>query len=323
MFSRNAFNAFKQGARRFSTQARAQVTSMDKRAVFALGLTGATAATYFSQRETAKCDMGSAAGGAIVGAVAGGSVGYMVSQEQVAALQEKYTKYWPRKIMILFGAPGAGKGTQATKIVDLLEIPQLSTGDMLRAAVAAGTEVGKKAQELMKAGALVSDEIVINIIKDRIQEPDCANGFILDGFPRTLQQTQALDAMLAANGECVTNVIAFSVPDSILEARVVGRWMDKKSGRSYHVDYNPPKSMKKDATGQAIPETMKDDLTGDLLYRRPDDTKEALQNRLKSYYDKTVPVLDYYGARGIVKNINANQEINLVWEDVENGCHCS
>merc|ERR1719343_1333259 len=166
--------------------------------------------------------------------------------------EEKYKKYWPRKIMMLFGPPGAGKGTQGAKIVDELNIPQLSTGDMLRAAVAEGTEVGKKAKDIMASGGLATDDIVIGIIKDRILAPDCATGFILDGFPRTVKQAEALDTMLAAKGERVSLVMALDVDASILEERICGRWLDKASGRSYHVKFAPPKSMKLDSDGKPI-----------------------------------------------------------------------
>lgn len=313
-----------------STQARQTTSHAATRTTFtfaATGLVGASAALYFSQKkEEAECqaqaDSSQVAAAAIGGAIAGGVAGYMVEKNEVEALQKKFEDYWPRKIMILFGAPGAGKGTQAPKIVDVLNIPQLSTGDMLRAAVAAGTDVGLKAKAVMAAGGLVSDEIVIGIIRDRIQEPDCKNGFILDGFPRTLAQTQALDAMLAASGETVSNVVAFSVPDSVLEERVCGRWMDKKSGRSYHVKYAPPKSMKTGPDGKPLAGSMKDDVTGDLLYQRSDDTAEALKSRLESYYGKTVPILDHYGPRGIVRSVNANQNIDDVWTEVEQGIRC-
>lgn len=287
-----------------------------------LGVTGIGAAYYLQKKEKVQCDSGSVATAAVVGGVIGGGAAYMFEKAEVDKLEQKFELYWPRKIMILFGAPGAGKGTQAPKIVELLDIPQLSTGDMLRAAVAAGTEVGLKAKAVMASGGLVSDEIVIGIIKDRILQEDCKNGFILDGFPRTLAQTQALDAMLAANGEAVTNVLAFSVPDSVLEERVCGRWMDKASGRSYHVKFAPPKAMKLDESGKPVPDTMIDDITGAKLYQRSDDTAEALKSRLNSYYDKTVPILDHYGPRGIVKSVNANQAINSVWEEVEKGIRC-
>lgn len=137
--------------------------------------------------------------------------------------EDKFATYWPRNIIVLFGPPGSGKGTVAPNMETLLKTPQLSTGDMLRAAVAAKSEVGLKAQEVMKAGGLVSDEIVVNIIKDRIQEQDCKLGFILDGFPRTLEQALALDKVLVGEGACVTKVVALTVPDEILEERICGR----------------------------------------------------------------------------------------------------
>ncbi|KAL3780782.1 hypothetical protein ACHAW5_004895 [Stephanodiscus triporus] len=231
-------------------------------------------------------------------------------------VEAKFAAYWPRNIMILFGPPGAGKGTHGPKIEELLGIPQLSTGDMLRAAVAAKTEVGLKAAAVMKAGGLVSDEIVIGIIRDRISEPDCRFGFILDGFPRTLVQAQALDKMLAEEGACVTKVVELQVPDEVLEERICGRWIHKTSGRSYHVKYAPPKSMKKDGKGNPIPESMKDDETGDALMQRPDDTASALVKRLMGYHSETVPILDHYKPNGVVAVVNANQGMDGVWEEV-------
>lgn len=251
------------------------------------------------------------------GAVVGGAVGYKLAKSKAEQTEAKYEKYWPRKIMMVFGAPGAGKGTQGTRIVDELGIPQLSTGDMLREAVASGSEIGKKADSVMKSGGFVSDEIVIGIIKDRIKEKDCNNGFILDGFPRTLEQTRALDAMLAENGEAVTLVMAFDVDYAVLEERVCGRWMDKKSGRSYHVKFAPPKSMKTDSQGKPILATMKDDISGDKLYQRHDDTAEALKARIDNYQSKTVPILDHYKPHGVVKKIDGGQDIKKVWADVQ------
>lgn len=237
-------------------------------------------------------------------------------EKAVKATEEKFGTYWPRNILILFGPPGAGKGTHGPKIEDLLGIPQLSTGDMLRAAVSQGTEVGKKAEAIMKAGGLVSDEIVIGIIRDRIQEPDCQFGFILDGFPRTLAQAKALDRMLAAEGARVTKVIELEVPDAVLEERITGRWIHKDSGRSYHVKYAPPKSMKLGADGKPLPETMKDDQTGELLMQRKDDTADALIKRLKGYHGETVPILDHYRPDGIVRAVNANQQMDKVWSEI-------
>ena len=180
--------------------------------------------------------------------------------------QEKQTA--SKKIMILFGPPGSGKGSQAPNIVKALGIPQLSTGDMLRAAVAAGTEIGKKAQGVMQSGGLVSDDLVVSIIAERIQAADCASGFILDGFPRTVEQTKMLDEMLAKDGESVTYVVALQVPDEVLTERICGRWVHKASGRSYHIKFAPPKSL---GGGEPSTETMLDDETGEPLMQRADD----------------------------------------------------
>jgi adenylate kinase len=238
------------------------------------------------------------------------------SAKAAKATEEKFGTYWPRNIMILFGPPGAGKGTHGPKIEDMLGIPQLSTGDMLRAAVSAGTEVGKKAEAIMKAGGLVSDDIVIGIIRDRIQEPDCKFGFILDGFPRTLAQAKALDKMLASEGACVTKVVEMEVPDSVLEERITGRWIHKTTGRSYHVKYAPPKSMKVGPDGKPLPATMKDDETGEPLMQRKDDTADALVKRLKGYHGETVPILSHYRPNGVVRAVNANQGMDGVWGEI-------
>jgi len=233
----------------------------------------------------------------------------------VKAVEDKFATYWPRNILILFGPPGAGKGTQAPKVEELLGIPQLSTGDMLRAAVAAKTPIGQKAEAVMKAGGLVSDAIVVGIIRDRIKEADCRFGFILDGFPRTLEQAKALDDMLKEEGACVTKVIEFQVPDKVLEERITGRWIHKKSGRSYHVKYAPPKSMKKSWFSSYVdPASMLDDVTGEPLMQRSDDTATALVKRLAAYHNDTVPILKHYEPYGIVKSVNANQGLDKVWE---------
>ena len=168
-----------------------------------------------------------------------------------------------KTVMILFGPPGAGKGSQAPKIVETLGIPQLSTGDMLRAAVAAGSEVGKQAKDVMASGGLVSDELVVSIIKDRITEEDCKGGFILDGFPRTLEQAKMLDAMLAEEGCKVSLVLALEVPDEVLTERICGRWVHKGSGRSYHKTFAKPKSLPEGETPTV--ENMMDDETGEPL----------------------------------------------------------
>eukprot|EP00746_Dinoflagellata_sp_MGD_P020758 gnl/MRDRNA2_/MRDRNA2_14838_c0_seq1.p1 gnl/MRDRNA2_/MRDRNA2_14838_c0~~gnl/MRDRNA2_/MRDRNA2_14838_c0_seq1.p1 ORF type:complete len:369 (-),score=73.52 gnl/MRDRNA2_/MRDRNA2_14838_c0_seq1:3-1109(-) len=217
-----------------------------------------------------------------------------------------------RTILMLFGPPGAGKGTHAPKIVEKLATPQLSTGDMLREAVAKGTEIGKAAKKIMSEGGLVSDDIVVGIIKDRIAEPDCCQGFILDGFPRTVKQAEMLDALLAKTNEKVSSVIELVVPDSILEERICGRWIHKNSGRSYHVKFNAPKSL---AGRTPSAETMKDDETGEALMQRPDDTAEALVKRLQAYHDETEPILSRY--KRCAYKVKADQSMDKVWADLE------
>ncbi len=180
--------------------------------------------------------------------------------------------------LILLGAPGAGKGTQASFICQKFGIPQISTGDMLRAAVKAGTTMGLAAKKVMDAGALVSDEIIIGLVKERIAQPDCAKGFLFDGFPRTIPQA---DAMKAA-GVKLDLVLEIDVPDDAIIARMSGRRVHMASGRSYHVQFNPPK-----VAG-------KDDLTGEDLIQRDDDSEATVKKRLDVYQSQTRPLVDYY-----------------------------
>lgn len=180
--------------------------------------------------------------------------------------------------IILLGAPGVGKGTQAQFIMKKYGIPQISTGDMLRAAVKAGTPLGLQAKELMDAGKLVTDELVIALVKERIAESDCVNGFLLDGFPRTVPQA---DAMKAA-GINVDYVLEFDVPDSVIIDRMSGRRIHAPSGRVYHVRHNPPKV-------EDI-----DDITGEPLTTRKDDDEEIVRKRLVEYHDLTKPLINYY-----------------------------
>ncbi len=182
--------------------------------------------------------------------------------------------------LILLGAPGAGKGTQAAYICQKYGIPQISTGDMLRAAVKAGTPLGVAAKKVMDAGGLVSDDIIIGLVKERIAQPDCANGFLFDGFPRTIPQA---DAMKAA-GVKLDVVLEIDVPDSAIVERITGRLFHVSSGRSYHVKFNPPK-----VAG-------KDDVTGEDLIQRDDDKEETVRKRLAVYQSQTRPLVDYYSA---------------------------
>ena len=182
--------------------------------------------------------------------------------------------------LILLGAPGAGKGTQAAFIKEKFGIPQISTGDMLRAAVKAGTELGIAAKKVMDSGGLVSDDIIIGLVKDRLTQPDCAGGYLFDGFPRTIPQA---DAMKHA-GVTIDFVLEIDVPDSEIIERMSGRRVHPASGRTYHVKFNPPK-----AEGQ-------DDLTGEALILRDDDREETVRKRLEVYHAQTRQLVDYYGS---------------------------
>ncbi|MES1965220.1 adenylate kinase [Psychrobacter sp. AH5] len=180
--------------------------------------------------------------------------------------------------IILLGPPGAGKGTQAQFISKEYDIPQISTGDMLRAAIKEGTELGKQAQGVMNAGGLVSDDLIINLVKERIAKPDCANGCILDGFPRTIPQAQAL----AEADVAINHVIEISVPDDEIVKRLSGRRQHADSGRTYHIDHNPPKV-------EGI-----DDVTGEPLIQRPDDKEETIRERLATYHQQTSALVGFY-----------------------------
>jgi adenylate kinase len=180
--------------------------------------------------------------------------------------------------LILLGAPGAGKGTQAKFICEKYGIPQISTGDMLRAAVKAGTAMGLAAKKVMDSGALVSDEIIIGLVKERLTQPDCANGYLFDGFPRTIPQAEAMkDA-----GVAIDYALEIAVPDEVIVSRMSGRRVHQPSGRTYHVQFNPPK-----VAG-------KDDVTGEDLIQRDDDREETVKTRLKVYHDQTEVLLGYY-----------------------------
>jgi len=180
--------------------------------------------------------------------------------------------------LILLGGPGAGKGTQANHIKENYQIPQISTGDMLRAAVKAGTELGLKAKEYMDAGGLVPDDVIIGLVKERIKESDCEKGFLFDGFPRTIPQA---DAMKEA-GVPIEAVVDINVPDEEIIKRMSGRRAHLASGRTYHIVFNPPK------------EEGKDDVTGEPLVQRDDDKEETVRKRLEVYHDQTEPLIDYY-----------------------------
>jgi len=211
----------------------------------------------------------------------------------------------PDKRLILIGPPGSGKGTQSPIIKDDYCLCHLATGDMLRASVAAKTPLGVKAKEAMDAGALVSDDLVVGIIDEAINKPSCKKGFILDGFPRTVVQAEKLDEMLAKRGTKIDKVLNFAIDDSVLEERITGRWIHPSSGRSYHSKFAPPK-----VSGI-------DDITGEPLIQRKDDTAEVLKSRLDSFHRQTEPVINYYSKLGSVVNLHAEKSPKEVTVEVQ------
>ena len=202
--------------------------------------------------------------------------------------------------IILFGAPGSGKGTQAPLLEKKYGLCHLSTGDILRDAVARKTDAGLRAKATMDSGALVSDDIVIDIVSDAIELPKCRSGFILDGFPRTKVQAEKLNELLDKKGSKINKVISFEVPDDVITKRASGRWIHKASGRTYHSEFAPPK-----VAG-------KDDVTGEDLMQRPDDREEIIKKRLNLFHQDISPILEFYRKKNVLKTIDGNRAVGEV-----------
>ena len=208
--------------------------------------------------------------------------------------------------LMLLGPPGAGKGTQAKRLEDGRGLVQLSTGDMLRAAVASGSEIGQQAKAIMERGDLVSDEIMIAMIRDRIQQPECANGFILDGFPRTTAQAEALDEMLDDMNVKLDHVIEMKVDDAVLVERISGRYSCAKCGAGYHDSFQKPQT-----------EGVCDSCGSTEFTRRKDDNAETVASRLEAYHAQTAPLLPYYDGKGALKSVDGMAEIDEVTRQIE------
>ena len=206
--------------------------------------------------------------------------------------------------LMVFGAPGAGKGTQAKYLVQKYGIPQISTGDMLRVAIVDKTAMGLEAKKFMDAGELVPDSTIIGIIKDRLDKDDCENGFVLDGFPRTLAQAEALEDLMKKSGKKLDKVLSFDVPDELIIQRIAGRRVCPKCGASYHIEFNSPKE-------EGIC-----DACGSNLIIRKDDNADTVKNRLENYHNQTAPLIDFYKDMGVFAQIDGSQELNKVTKDM-------
>lgn len=208
--------------------------------------------------------------------------------------------------IIMLGAPGAGKGTQAKKLAAKYSIPHISTGDIFRANIKNGTELGKKAKTYMDQGALVPDELVVDLVVDRFKNPDCANGYVLDGFPRTIPQAEALESALKAIGETVDFAINVEVPDENIINRMSGRRACVGCGATYHIKYNPPK----------VEDVC--DICGEKLILRDDDKPETVKNRLSVYHDQTQPLIDFYNMKGVLAEVDGTKDMDDVFSAIVN-----
>lgn len=208
--------------------------------------------------------------------------------------------------LILLGPPGVGKGTQASRIIEKYDIPHISSGDMFRTNIKEGTELGVSAKEYMDKGLLVPDELVISMVMDRLSQDDCKDGFLLDGFPRTIDQGKELDKGLEKLGVKLDKVINIQADKDILIERITGRRVCEKCGATYHIKYNPPK-----VEGVC-------DIDGGKLYQREDDTVETVTTRIEVYYEQTEPLIDYYRKKNLILDVDGTREIQEIFETIVN-----
>jgi len=207
---------------------------------------------------------------------------------------------------VLLGPPGSGKGTQSPRLKEEYSVCHLATGDLLRAEIGSGSQLGTEIKSVIDQGKLVSDELVLRMVADNLDKPECKNGFLLDGFPRTIGQAEKLDIMLEKRKEPLDKVVEFGIDDSLLVRRICGRWFHLASGRSYHEEFHPPR----------VPG--KDDVTGEVLVRRNDDNPEVLKKRLEQYHSLTSPLVEYYKARNLHSKVDASQSANTVFAEIKN-----
>jgi len=206
---------------------------------------------------------------------------------------------------VLLGPPGSGKGTQSPRLKEQYSVCHLATGDLLRAEIGSGSGLGQEIKTVIDQGKLVSDELVLRMVADNLDKPACKNGFLLDGFPRTIGQAEKLDVMLEKRKEPLDAVVEFAIDDSLLVRRICGRWFHLASGRSYHEEFHPPR----------VPG--KDDVTGEVLVKRNDDNAEVLKKRLEQYHNLTSPLVEYYRARNLHSKVDASQSANAVFADIQ------